>query len=175
MNNSDSAPPRAEPVDPSDIQANKETNEHPDEEKSDHKPRDSKGWDGKLRVDKKVLVDGKDQDADDGDDFGDDFDEFAEGGEGDEDFGDFDEANDEPQPSHPPLSQLPTTPDVLKGLVSRISCPNLALDPQFISVVDPTALVNYSLIRLCPATPRPPRADILPYSGMSSTSAVEVR
>lgn len=28
------------------------------------KPRDSKGWDGKLRVDKNVLVNGKDQDAD---------------------------------------------------------------------------------------------------------------
>lgn len=30
----------------------------PDSEKKDHKPRDSKGWDGKLRVDKSVLVDG---------------------------------------------------------------------------------------------------------------------
>lgn len=27
------------------------------------KPRDSNGWDGKLRVDKNVLVNGKDQDA----------------------------------------------------------------------------------------------------------------
>lgn len=29
-----------------------------DLEKKDHKPRDSKGWDGKLRVDKSMLVDG---------------------------------------------------------------------------------------------------------------------
>jgi protein phosphatase 1 regulatory subunit 7 len=30
----------------------------------ERKPRDSKGWDGKLRVEKKVVVDGVDQDAD---------------------------------------------------------------------------------------------------------------
>jgi protein phosphatase 1 regulatory subunit 7 len=30
----------------------------------ERKPRDSKGWDGKLRVEKKVVVDGIDQDAD---------------------------------------------------------------------------------------------------------------
>lgn len=29
----------------------------PDQDKEDHKPRDSKGWDGKLRVDKLALTD----------------------------------------------------------------------------------------------------------------------
>jgi len=35
-----------------------------DAEKKDDRPRNSKGWDGKLRVDKNVLVDGRDRDAD---------------------------------------------------------------------------------------------------------------
>ena len=64
-------------------------------------------------------------DAAEDDDFGDDFDDFAEGGEGDEDFGDFDEADDEPAPSQPPPSQLPTTPDILKGLVSSSRTHNM--------------------------------------------------
>ncbi|KAF2448176.1 L domain-like protein [Karstenula rhodostoma CBS 690.94] len=53
------APEKAPRIDPA-IDATGETHdaEHKD------KPRDSKGWDGKLRVDKNVLVNGRDQDAD---------------------------------------------------------------------------------------------------------------
>lgn len=88
------------------------------------------------------------QNADDEDDFGDDFDEFAEGGEGDEDFGDFDEADDEPAPSQPPPSQFPATPDILKGLVSRI--PSLAYATRsFIPLVERVASVGPSLIPEC--------------------------
>ena len=76
-------------------------------------------WEGDQEEQQEQVEDSR-PDAGEEDDFGDDFDEFAEGGEADEDFGDFDEADDEPQPSQPPPSQLPTTPDILKGLVSRI-------------------------------------------------------
>ena len=34
-----------------------DTNETRDEDKEDHKPRDSNGWDGKLRIDKMSLTD----------------------------------------------------------------------------------------------------------------------
>ena len=52
------APEKTPRVDPA-IEAATDT---PDAEKKDI-PRDSKGWDGKLRVDKNVLVQGRDQDA----------------------------------------------------------------------------------------------------------------
>lgn len=52
------APEKAPRIDPA-IDVDGETH---DAEKKD-KPRDSKGWDGKLRVDKSVLVNGRDQDA----------------------------------------------------------------------------------------------------------------
>jgi protein phosphatase 1 regulatory subunit 7 len=52
------APEETPRVDPA-IEAATDT---PDAEKKDI-PRDSKGWDGKLRVDKNVLVQGRDQDA----------------------------------------------------------------------------------------------------------------
>jgi hypothetical protein len=93
------------------------------------------------------------RDADDEEDFGDDFDEFAEGGEGDEDFGDFDEADHEPHPSQPPPSQLPTTPDVLKGLVSRIPSLITPLLPFAASRRPHRSLVTPQLI---PIPPQPP-------------------
>ena len=75
------------------------------------------------------------QDEDEDDAFGDDFDEFAEGGEADEDFGDFDEAEDEPPaPSQPPPSQFSSTPDILKGLVSRTPSPPCNIRPPFVLV-----------------------------------------
>lgn len=53
------APEKAPRIDPA-IDA---TGQSHDAENKD-KPRDSKGWDGKLRVEKNVLVNGRDQDAD---------------------------------------------------------------------------------------------------------------
>jgi protein phosphatase 1 regulatory subunit 7 len=47
------AAPRSE-LDPTTIDATGATEAH-DHDKEDHKPRDSKGWDGKLRVDKLSL------------------------------------------------------------------------------------------------------------------------
>lgn len=59
MSSMDAAPPSENP-------ANTDASTEPQPpQKSSDKPRDSKGWDGKLRVEKKVLVDGKDQDATD--------------------------------------------------------------------------------------------------------------
>ena len=49
------AAPRSE-LDPTHPDANG-TSELRDEDKDDHKPRDSNGWDGKLRVDKLALSD----------------------------------------------------------------------------------------------------------------------
>jgi protein phosphatase 1 regulatory subunit 7 len=49
------AAPRSE-LDPAHTDANG-TSELRDEDKDDHKPRDSNGWDGKLRVDKLALSD----------------------------------------------------------------------------------------------------------------------
>lgn len=88
-------------------------------------------WEGSSHGREQDTADDADNEDDD---FGDDFDDFAEGGEGDDvDFGDFDEAEDEtttPQPQPP--SQFPTTPDILKGLVSSvpsISLPDDLLPP----------------------------------------------
>jgi hypothetical protein len=96
------------------------------------------------------------EDEDEDDDFGDDFDEFAEGGEGDEDFGDFDEA-DEPTaaPSQPPPSQFPTTPDILKGLVSRIPSPTCNIKPPFILVDQAMPCRIFTDDSLALATPQP--------------------
>jgi protein phosphatase 1 regulatory subunit 7 len=47
--------PRSE-LDPTKTRANGASETH-DRDKDDHKPRDSKGWDGKLRVDKLALND----------------------------------------------------------------------------------------------------------------------
>jgi protein phosphatase 1 regulatory subunit 7 len=49
------AAPRSE-LDPTTTDPNSATEAH-DQDKDDHKPRDSKGWDGKLRVDKLALSD----------------------------------------------------------------------------------------------------------------------
>lgn len=49
------AAPRSE-LDPTHIDANGTSEAH-NQDKDDHKPRDSKGWDGKLRVDKLALND----------------------------------------------------------------------------------------------------------------------
>jgi protein phosphatase 1 regulatory subunit 7 len=49
------AAPRSE-LDPTHTDANG-TTEARDQDKDDHKPRDSNGWDGKLRVDKLALSD----------------------------------------------------------------------------------------------------------------------
>jgi protein phosphatase 1 regulatory subunit 7 len=49
------AAPRSE-LDPTKTDANGASEAH-DQDKDDHKPRDSKGWDGKLRVDKLALSD----------------------------------------------------------------------------------------------------------------------
>jgi protein phosphatase 1 regulatory subunit 7 len=51
MSSSEPAPPAEH--DPATTSA--ATTQSHEEEKKDHKPRDSKGWDGKLRLDKKVL------------------------------------------------------------------------------------------------------------------------
>ncbi|KAH7117833.1 hypothetical protein B0J11DRAFT_536817 [Dendryphion nanum] len=67
MSSPDRAPPPSEELDPAITETNKGENENPAGEnsgKTDHKPRDSKGWDGKLRMEKKVVVHGVDQDAD---------------------------------------------------------------------------------------------------------------
>lgn len=48
--------PHPAPLDPAKTDANG-TMETRDQDQEDHKPRDSKGWDGKLRVDKLALND----------------------------------------------------------------------------------------------------------------------
>ena len=53
MSSSDAAPPTAD-HDPA-TTITHDTDVTQEEETKDHKPRDSKGWDGKLRLDKRVL------------------------------------------------------------------------------------------------------------------------
>jgi hypothetical protein len=77
------APEKAPRMDPA-IDAN---GTHDAEQKD--KPRDSKGWDGKLRVEKNVLVSGKDQDADS-------------------------DADDVSEDEGPPPEQLPADEDLLE-------------------------------------------------------------
>ena len=48
--------PNSAPLDPATTDANG-TVDTRDHDQEDHKPRDSKGWDGKLRVDKLTLTD----------------------------------------------------------------------------------------------------------------------
>jgi protein phosphatase 1 regulatory subunit 7 len=61
MTSSDAAPPGEQP-------ASTPNNEdvQPQQEKNDHKPRDSKGWDGKLRLGKKKSEDGEKEGSPDG-------------------------------------------------------------------------------------------------------------
>ena len=77
-------PEKAPHMDPA-IDATGETH---DAENKD-RPRDSKGWDGKLRVDKNVLVNGRDQDADS-------------------------DADDVSEDEGPPPEQLPADEDLLE-------------------------------------------------------------
>lgn len=49
--------PNSAPHDERDPAAKTNATETRDEDKEDHKPRDSKGWDGKLRLDKMTLGD----------------------------------------------------------------------------------------------------------------------
>lgn len=107
----------------------------------------------------------EDVDEEEDDDFGDDFDDFAEG-DGDEDFGDFDEAEDEPAPApsqpQPPPSQFPATPDILKGLVSRIPT-TLHKRTSILSIIivseEPLAdTQTYSLPSTSPPAPPPTKS-----------------